>query len=107
MPRIPVLLLAAALTVVVAAQSLPEDPVLKARTQRAQSQGIKEGDLPPVPRTVQEPPPLPAPEAHPKDGRRGKAAAKQVATRKGKGTKKASPAKARSKARSPKRTKKR
>lgn len=107
MPRIPVLLLAATLTVAVGAQSLPEDPVLKARSQRAQSQGIKEGDLPPVPRTVQEPPPLPAPEAHPKEGRKGKTAAKQASARKGKGSKKASPAKTSAKASSKKRTKKR
>ena len=65
------------------AQNLPEDPVMKARTQRAQLQGINEADLPPVPRSVTEPPPLPAPELHRKDtpggrkahgraGRRGK-----------------------------------
>ncbi len=55
------------------AQALPqEDPVMKARAQRA----ALEGDLPPVPRGVIEPPPLPPPDTHPKDlrgARRGKA----------------------------------
>lgn len=44
-----------------------EDPVLKARANRALAQGIDERDLPPVPRTLVEPPPLPPPETHPKD----------------------------------------
>ena len=65
------------------AQSLTEDPVMKARLQRSQAQGIDEADLPPVPRTITEPPPLPPPETHIKDsphppaakrGRRGLAA---------------------------------
>jgi len=51
----------------VAAQPIPDDPVLKARSQRAQSQGISEGDLPPVPKGITEPPPLPPPESHVKD----------------------------------------
>ncbi|GLH75039.1 hypothetical protein GETHLI_35420 [Geothrix limicola] len=51
-----------------------EDPVLRARAQRASSQGISEGDLPPVPRGIVEPPPLPPPEAHVKDTPRGKKA---------------------------------
>lgn len=55
------------------AQALPqEDPVMRARAQRASL----EGDLPPVPRGVIEPPPLPPPDTHPKDlrgARRGKA----------------------------------
>ena len=54
------------------AQALPqEDPVMRARAQRASL----EGDLPPVPRGVIEPPPLPPPDTHPKDlrGGRGKA----------------------------------
>ncbi len=58
-----------------------EDPVLRARAQRAMAQGIAEGDLPAVPRGIIEPPPLPPPEAHVKDtrkaqkakGRKGKA----------------------------------
>jgi len=49
------------------AQALPEDPVMKARSQRAQAQGIDEADLPPVPRAIMEPPPLPPPETHVKD----------------------------------------
>lgn len=43
------------------------DPVVKARQARAAAQGIDERDLPPVPRTLVEPPPLPPPETHPKD----------------------------------------
>jgi hypothetical protein len=45
------------------------DPVTEARSQRALSLGISEGDLPPVPRGIAEPPPLPPPEIHPKDAR--------------------------------------
>jgi hypothetical protein len=44
-----------------------DDPVMKARLQRSQAQGIEETDLPPVPRGVVEPPPLPPPETHAKD----------------------------------------
>lgn len=87
MPRLQLLPLLALLAAGLSAQSLPEDPVLKARAQRAQSQGVKEGDLPPVPRTVQEPPPLPAPEAHPKEGRKGKVAARLAKATKGKAVK--------------------
>lgn len=56
------------------ALQVPEDPVLKARSQRAQALGISEGDLPPVPRTISEPPPLPPPETNYKDTRKGRAA---------------------------------
>ena len=49
------------------AQAPTDDPVMKARLQRSQAQGIDEADLPPVPRTVTEPPPLPPPETHAKD----------------------------------------
>jgi hypothetical protein len=52
---------------VLGAQSLPDDPVMKARAQRSQAQGIDEGDLQPVPRAILEPPPLPPPEIHAKD----------------------------------------
>jgi hypothetical protein len=45
----------------------PDDPVMKARSQRSQAQGVEEADLPPVPRGVMEPPPLPPPEIHAKD----------------------------------------
>ncbi len=70
-------------------QGAGEDPVMKARAQRAAAQGISEADLPPVPKGIAEPPPLPAPEIHPRDtrgykaarrsrhGRRGKAAVKR------------------------------
>ncbi len=51
-----------------------DDPVMKARAQRALSQGIAEGDLPPVPRVITEPPPLPAPETNYKDTHKGRAA---------------------------------
>jgi hypothetical protein len=61
------------------AQQPVEDPVMKIKAQRAQAGGDQ--DLPPVPRTVMEPPPLPAPELHVKDtrgyrakGKKGKAA---------------------------------
>ncbi len=49
------------------AQAITEDPVMKARLHRVQAQGIEESDLPPVPRGVAEPPPLPPPDVHPKD----------------------------------------
>ncbi len=83
------------------AQTPPEDPVVKARNQRGQTSS-NPGDLPPVPRTVMEPPPLPPPEAHHKDLRK-------AAPKKGKGTKtKAAPAKTgKAKAAKPVRTKKR
>lgn len=55
-------------------QDLPGDPVLKARSERAAAQGIGEGDLPPLPKGVVEPPPLPPPETHVKDTRRGRQA---------------------------------
>jgi hypothetical protein len=63
------------------AQQLPEDPVMKVRALRAQAQGIKEADLPPVPRGVTDPPPLPPPEAHLKDARHGHGA--KVAVKRG------------------------
>jgi hypothetical protein len=62
------------------------DPVVAVRVQRAAALGIAVDDLPPVPRTVIEPPPLPPPEIHPKDlrGRRGVRKAKTTtATKKG------------------------
>ncbi len=55
------------------AQQGLEDPVLKVRSQRALAQGLAEGDLPPVPRAITEPPPLPAPETNYKDTRKGRA----------------------------------
>ena len=56
------------------AQDLPQDPVMKARSERARSQGVREADLPAVPRGVTEPPPLPPPETHLKDTRAGRLA---------------------------------
>ena len=56
----------------VAAPRPQDDPVMKVRAQRASAQGISEGDLPPVPRGIIEPPPLPPPEAHVKDTRKGR-----------------------------------
>jgi hypothetical protein len=62
----------------VASTHAQEDPVLRARAQRASAQGISEGDLPPVPRGIVEPPPLPPPEAHVKDSRKGRKAKGKV-----------------------------
>ena len=59
---------------VLGAQAPADDPVLKVRVERARAQGIAEGDLPPVPRGIVEPPPLPPPETHLKDTPRGRAA---------------------------------
>ena len=56
------------------AQAPSQDPVLKARAERAAAQGIGEGDLPPLPKGVVEPPPLPPPETHVKDTRGGRLA---------------------------------
>lgn len=72
---------------VLTAQQPTDDPVMKARAQRA-SAGADQ-DLPPVPRTVMEPPPLPPPEVHIKDtrgykakrGKKGKAAATTTASK--------------------------
>lgn len=68
----------------VAAPKPQEDPVMRARAQRASAQGIAEGDLPPVPRGIVEPPPLPPPEAHVKDTRKGRRAKKRVVRKRGK-----------------------
>lgn len=69
----------------VAAPRPQDDPVMKIRAQRASAQGISEGDLPPVPRGIVEPPPLPPPEAHVKDTRKGRRAAARARHRRGKG----------------------
>jgi len=66
------------------AQSLQEDPVMKARLQRSQAQGIDEADLPPVPRGIMVPPPLPPPETHRKDSRQAHVALKGHHAAKGK-----------------------
>jgi hypothetical protein len=75
-----------AMSLVASAQP-QDDPVMRARAQRAAAQGPSEGDLPPVPRGVVEPPPLPPPEAHVKDTRKGRRAKGKA--KKGKGAKKA------------------
>ena len=51
----------------------PEDPVLQARAARGLSENLVDGDLPPVPRVITEPPPLPPPEIHHKDLRPSRA----------------------------------
>ncbi len=87
MPRRVLFISSLALTLV-ASTAPQEDPVLRARAQRASAQGISEGDLPPVPRGIVEPPPLPPPEAHVKDNRKARKAKGKA--KKGKtGTKKA------------------
>jgi len=89
MPRRVLFISSLALSLV-ASTAPQEDPVLRARAQRAAAQGISEGDLPPVPRGIVEPPPLPPPEAHVKDNRKGKKAKGKVkkgktSAKKGKG----------------------
>ncbi len=65
-----------------AAPQSAEDPVMKARAQRAQTGGDQ--DLPPVPRVVLEPPPLPPPEVHIKDTRGYRASKKARRGKRGK-----------------------
>ena len=66
------------------------DPVVAARAARAAAQGVAEDDLPPVPRGIAEPPPLPPPEIHPKDLRPRRGARKvKGAVKKGAAVKKA------------------
>ena len=73
MPRRALFVSSLALSLLASTQA-QEDPVLRARAQRASAQGISEGDLPPVPRGIVEPPPLPPPEAHVKDSRKARKA---------------------------------
>jgi len=54
------------------AAQVPEDPVLRARSERGLAPNLAEGDLPPVPRVITEPPPLPPPEIHHKDLRQSR-----------------------------------
>lgn len=68
----------------VASPRAQEDPVMKARAQRASAQGISDGDLPPVPRGIIEPPPLPPPEAHVKDLRKARRSKARATRKKGK-----------------------
>jgi hypothetical protein len=81
MPRRVLFISSLALSLVASAQP-QEDPVLRARAQRASAQGLADGDLPPVPRGIVEPPPLPPPEAHVKDSRK----ARKAKGRKGRST---------------------
>jgi hypothetical protein len=83
MPRRVLFISSLALSLVASAQP-QDDPVLRARAQRASAQGISEGDLPPVPRGIVEPPPLPPPEAHVKDTRRARRAKGKGKGKKGK-----------------------
>ncbi|HEX9082571.1 MAG TPA: hypothetical protein VF768_09845 [Holophagaceae bacterium] len=73
MPRRAFFVSALALGVVASARG-QEDPVLRARAQRAASLGVPDGDLPPLPKGIVEPPPLPPPETHVKDTPRGRRA---------------------------------
>ena len=93
--RLGTAILALSLFAVSAPGSSGSDPVVAVRAQRAAALGLSEDDLPPVPRGIVEPPPLPPPEIHPKDLRRGRGArkAKGASTRKGSSTKKGIPAK--------------
>lgn len=86
MPRRMFIISSLAMSLVASAQP-QEDPVMRARAQRAAAQGPSEGDLPPVPRGIVEPPPLPPPEAHVKDTRKGRRAKGKA--KKGKGSKRA------------------
>ena len=81
MPRRALFISSLALGLVASTQA-QEDPVLRARAQRASAQGISEGDLPPVPRGIVEPPPLPPPEAHVKDNRKARKVKDKVKKRK-------------------------
>jgi len=103
MPRRVLFITSLAVSLVASAQP-QDDPVLRARAQRASAQGIAEGDLPPVPRGIVEPPPLPPPEAHVKDNRKarkakGKAKKGKTGTKKGKAPAAASKAPAKGKGR--------
>ena len=77
MPRRALIISSLALGLIASTQA-QEDPVLRARTQRAAALGVAEGDLPPVPRGIVEPPPLPPPEAHVKESRKGRKAKGKV-----------------------------
>jgi hypothetical protein len=73
------------LGILLGAQQVFPDPVMKARAERAKAQGIPEGDLPPVPKAIIEPPPLPPPESHVRDTRRSRRSRRS--TKKSKGQK--------------------
>ena len=88
MPRRAFVISALALGLVATARG-QEDPVLKARAQRAAALGIPDGDLPPLPKGVVEPPPLPPPETHVKDTRRGRRGKHKAVRKKGHAPRKA------------------
>ncbi len=83
MPRRAVFISALALGLVATARG-QEDPVLRARAQRAAALGVPDGDLPPLPKGVVEPPPLPPPETHVKDTRGRRAKSRKHIRKKGK-----------------------
>ncbi len=88
MPRRAFVISALALGLVATARG-QEDPVLKARAQRSAALGIPDGDLPPLPKGVVEPPPLPPPETHVKDTRRGRRVKHKAVRKKGHSPRKA------------------
>ena len=88
MPRRAFVISALALGLVATARG-QEDPVLKARAQRAAALGIPDGDLPPLPKGVVEPPPLPPPETHVRDTRRGRRVKHKAVRKKGHSVRKA------------------
>lgn len=88
MPRRALVISALALGLVATARG-QEDPVLKARAQRAAALGIPDGDLPPLPKGVVEPPPLPPPETHVRDTRQGRRVKHKAVRKKGHALKKA------------------
>jgi len=89
MPRRAFVISALALGLVATAHG-QEDPVLKIRAQRSASLGLPDGDLPPLPKGIVEPPPLPPPETHVKDTRRGRRAkTRKPVHKKGHGLRKA------------------
>ncbi len=81
MPRRVFFVSALALGLVATARG-QQDPVLKARAQRSADLGLPEGDLPPLPKGIVEPPPLPPPELHVKDARRSRRAKGRKSVRK-------------------------
>ncbi len=65
---------------ILSAQQVADDPVVKVQEQRAQA-GSTDADLPPVPRGIIEPPPLPPPEINMKDLGGGRSSRKASAAK--------------------------
>jgi hypothetical protein len=90
---------------ILSAQQAIEDPVMNARALRA-STPSHEDDLPPVPRAILEPPPLPPPVTHVKDtpgyraSRKAKKSKRKTA-KTSKGTKASTPVKKKPAAKKP------